>query len=90
MDKAGFEATLKTDGYIDVVDREVPAGNVNPRHSHEFDARLLVVSGEMTLVRENGTHTYRSGDVFEVASGTVHEERAGPQGVRYIAGRRHR
>ena len=44
----------------------------------------------LTLVRENGTHTYRSGDVFEVASGTVHEERAGPQGVRYIAGRRHR
>src|SRR4051812_20780313 len=90
MDRKAFEAKLRTDGYTDVVDREMPAGNVNPSHSHEFDARLLVVSGEMTLVREGGAETYRSGAIFEVPSGTVHEERAGPEGAHYIAGRRHR
>jgi quercetin dioxygenase-like cupin family protein len=89
MDRSTFEQGLREHGYSDVVDREMEANKVNADHSHEFDARLLVLDGEMTLVRNGAPQTYRSGDTFEVPAGTIHEERFGPSGCRYIAGRRH-
>jgi hypothetical protein len=42
----------------------------------------------MTIVRDGVPHTYRAGDSCEMPAGTLHEERVGPQGVSYIAGRR--
>ena len=63
---------------------------VNPTHTHEFDAQLLILGGEMTILRDGVAHTYRQGDTCEMPAGTVHEERVGPEGVRYLAARRHR
>lgn len=88
MDRAGFEARLRDEGYHEVADREMPANTVNQSHAHDFDAQLLILDGELTLLRDGVAQTYRAGDSCQVPAGTAHEERAGPQGVRYIAGRR--
>ena len=88
MDKAAFEAGLRGEGYGEVVERDMAAGTVNPMHTHEFDARVLVLGGEITIVRDGAAHTYREGESCEVPAGALHEERVGPQGVSYIAGRR--
>jgi len=50
---------------------------------------LLILGGAITLVRDGLSHTYREGDSCEVPAGTMHEERCGPDGVRYLAGRRY-
>jgi quercetin dioxygenase-like cupin family protein len=63
---------------------------VNDTHTHDFDAQLLFLDGEMTIVRGGKAQTFRAGDTCEVLAGTVHAEQIGPQGVRYIAGRRER
>ena len=89
MNRADFESELETQGYREVVDRQMEAGEANPEHAHEFDARLLILEGEMTIVCDAEEHTYRSGDTFAMTAGRRHTERSRVQGVRYLAGRRY-
>ncbi|MGD9615485.1 MAG: cupin domain-containing protein [Alphaproteobacteria bacterium] len=89
MDRTAFENELREQGYGEVVDRRMKAGEVNRTHAHEFDARLLVLEGAMTIAAESGERTYRAGDIFEMPAGRPHSETAGPQGARYLAGRRY-
>ena len=62
---------------------------MNPEHAHEFDARLLILEGEMTILCGGEERTYGAGDTFAMTAGRRHTERSGPQGVRYLAGRRY-
>jgi quercetin dioxygenase-like cupin family protein len=64
------------------------AGTVNDTHSHDFDAALLVLSGNITVTTEQGTTTCRAGDTFELDNGIPHTEHIGPDGVRFLVGRR--
>jgi quercetin dioxygenase-like cupin family protein len=88
MNKAGFESRLRKRGYENIGQREMAADVVNEAHTHDFDAQVLVVDGEITITRDGKAHTFRKGDTCEVPAGTVHAEQVGPEGVRYIAGRR--
>lgn len=89
MDRAKFEVGLREEGYQDVALRDMAPDHVNPEHAHPFDARLLILEGEMTIACEGAERTYRAGDTFAMAAQCRHAERAGPQGARYLAGRRH-
>lgn len=90
MDRMAFETELREQGYGEVVDRRMEANAVNPEHAHEFDARLLVLEGAMTITSEGNQRTYRTGDTFSMSAGCRHAEQCGPKGARYLAGRRHR
>ena len=88
MDRARFEAELARDGYTPVTVTMKPDA-VNPEHVHPFDARLLVIEGAMTIVREGApTRTYAAGETFEMPVGTKHSETAGSAGAIYLAGRK--
>ena len=89
MNRVEFENELGAQGYREVVDRRMEAGAINPEHAHEFDARLLVLEGEITIVCDGEECTYRSGDTFAMTAGRRHTERCGSQGVRYLAGLRY-
>jgi len=89
IDEAGFRAALARDGY-EAMERSLPAGPRGEAHAHPFDARLLILEGAFTLTIDGAAATYRPGEVFEVPVGQPHAEQPGPEGVRYIAGRRHK
>jgi quercetin dioxygenase-like cupin family protein len=89
MDRTAFENELREQGYREVVDRRMEPRAVNPIHAHEFDARLLVLEGAMTIASEGGERTYCTGDIFKMPAGRPHSETAGPDGARYLAGRRY-
>jgi len=89
MNRADFETELRAQGYQEIVDRRMDAKATNPEHSHEFDARLLILEGEMTVVCDGEERAYRAGDTFAMTAGRRHTERCGPDGVRYLAGRRY-
>ena len=89
MDRTVFEAELREGGYGELVDRRMEPREVNPTHAHEFDARLLVTEGAVTIASEGGERTYRAGDTYEMPAGRRHSETAGPDGARYLAGRRY-
>ena len=93
IDEAGFRAALSRDGY-EAFERSwpAPAAGSPPgeMHTHEFDARLLILEGAFTVTREGVPTTFRPGDICEVPAGMVHAEDVGPEGTRYVAGRRHK
>ena len=89
MDRTIFETELQQQGYAEMVDRRMEANSVNPEHAHEFDARLLVLEGAMTITSEGQERTYRAGDTFAMTAGCRHTEQSGPEGARYLAGRRY-
>lgn len=87
MNQNEFEAELRRDGYQIVYNGFRP-GEVNADHSHDWDARLLILGGEISITRGGKTETFRAGDTCSVPAGERHAEHVGPQGVAYIAGRR--
>ena len=89
MNRMEFESEVRAQGYLEIIDRSMPANHTNPEHAHDFDARLFVLEGEMSIARDGRERTYRAGDSFEVSAGSRHAERSGPEGVRYLAGRRY-
>ena len=89
MNRTDFETELHAQGYREIVDRQMQPGQINSEHAHEFDARLLVLEGEMAVAFDGEERTYRAGDSFAVSAGRRHTERSGPEGVRYLAGRRY-
>ncbi len=89
MDRTTFEAELQQQGYAEMVDRRMEANSTNPEHAHEFDARLLVLEGAMTITAEGQQRTYRAGESFAMTAGCRHTEQSGSAGARYLAGRRY-
>jgi quercetin dioxygenase-like cupin family protein len=86
MDRAAFEAELQREGR-EIVTVTMQPNQVKAEHAHDFDAKLMVVAGALTLGLGHASETYRAGDTFSVPLGHRHTERAGPDGAIYIAGR---
>jgi len=87
MDKAEFEAELRRDGFRPVFASLRP-NMKETNHCHDFDARLFVLGGEITITRDNIPETFRAGQCCEVPAGCMHTEQVGPDGVAYLSGRR--
>jgi quercetin dioxygenase-like cupin family protein len=87
MNQSEFEAELRRDGY-QIFYGGLRADVVNPEHAHDWDARIMVLGGEITLTRTGKAEAFRAGDSCTVAAGEMHAELVGPQGVAYIAGRK--
>ena len=88
VDLPAFEASLRADGYSEVLTREMAAGTHVDTHHHPFDVRALMLSGELALSCEGQTCTYRVGDVFTMAAGVLHAEKFGATPASYLVGRR--
>jgi quercetin dioxygenase-like cupin family protein len=89
MNRVEFETALREEGYQEVADRRMEPNKTNIEHSHEFDARLFVLEGEITITCEGEERTYHAGDTFAMSAGCLHTELCGPEGLRYLAGRRY-
>ena len=89
MDTAAFETELKNSGYDDIVLKEGEPSTVNQPHQHDFAVRGLVTDGEFTLTKEGTPTTYLLGDTFSMEPNCSHTEGHGPNGSKYIIGRKH-
>lgn len=87
MDRLEFEAELRRDGFS-VVYASLKPNMREANHCHDFDARLFVLGGEITITRDNSPETFRAGQCCEVLAGCMHAEQVGPEGVAYVSGRR--
>ncbi|MDB5899975.1 MAG: AraC family transcriptional regulator [Ramlibacter sp.] len=84
---AEFEAAERAIGCSQVMARTWEPNSVQDTHTHPFDARALVVQGEMWLTVGDRTQHLRPGDRFALKAGTQHAERYGPQGATYWVAR---
>ena len=83
-----FKALLAAESFHDVatVERE-PNGSLDT-HVHPFEAKALVLEGELSIRAGAEERVYRAGDVFHLAAAVPHSERYGERGVRYLVGRK--
>ena len=92
MDPQGFEQysqDARASGYDEVLVREWQPGQETGEHTHPFDARVLVVRGEVSLLVGGQSRRYGPGEQFEIVRHTPHTEHYGPQGATFWAARRH-
>lgn len=82
-----FKESLARDGF-EMREAEMAPGTINKEHSHPFDARLYVLSGQLTVEYEGKTSSCGPGDTFSLSANIPHTERVGEEGVTYLAGRR--
>lgn len=87
FDTDAFRAELEKGGYTPV-DRRMAPGESNEPHTHDVDVLLMVTEGEFTVTVNGDPRLLRPGDRLTMAAGCQHRERAGPEGVAFIAGRR--
>lgn len=88
MDRATFEAELARDGFENAGVKEMGPGCHNDAHAHDFEVRAMVIEGEITLGYDGKVETCRPGDVLTMAKGCMHTEDVGPEGLKFIVGRK--
>jgi quercetin dioxygenase-like cupin family protein len=89
LTREAFESDLRREGF------EVVHGGQQPNfaeelHAHDFDARIMVLSGEITVTRDNKADTFRAGDHCEIPAGCQHTTNVGPEGVALMVGKAYR
>lgn len=82
-----FEQQMQQQGF-ETVTVERPANGALDLHTHPFEARALILEGEITIVAEGKTQFCKAGELFQLAANVPHTEVYGPAGVRYIAARK--
>jgi quercetin dioxygenase-like cupin family protein len=88
MDTSAFTQSLTASGFNTVTTVSRPANGGLDTHTHPFEARALIVHGEIRLDVAGHHTTYCAGEVFHLAAHVAHAEWYGPEGVTYIVGRR--
>lgn len=88
MDQTTFIEQLAREGFQPPVLVERKALGSLESHVHPFEAKALVIDGELRIRTAAGERRYGAGEVFHLAAHEPHSEVFGAQGVRYLAGRR--
>ena len=57
-------------------------------HEHPFEAKALILDGQIEIGLDSDARVYRPGDVFHLAMSESHWERYGPAGVVYLSARK--
>ena len=88
MDRETFIGTLEREGFSEVVTVTREAHGVMDTHGHPFEAKALVLEGELTLRIDGSERRYVAGDVFHLRHNEQHAERYGPRGGQYLVGKK--
>ena len=87
MDQDEFASRLRRDGFQEVTTVAREAGSMG-EHSHAFEAKALILDGELQIRTAEGERTYKTGDIFHLQPNVVHSETYGEKGVKYLVGRK--
>ncbi len=88
MKPALFQTALISEGFSEIVTVEQAADGFLATHAHPFEAKALILAGEITLQVGPLEQCYQVGQVFHLAANQLHSERYGCAGVRYLVGRK--
>jgi quercetin dioxygenase-like cupin family protein len=86
LTREAFESDLRREGF-EVVHGGQQAGSTEELHAHDFDVRIMVLGGEITVTRDNKPQTFQAGQQCELPAGCLHTTKVGPEGVAYLVGK---
>jgi quercetin dioxygenase-like cupin family protein len=87
MDRDAFVSALRAEGFTELVLVTRDAGELGT-HTHPFEAKALILAGEIHIRADGAERVYRPGDTFHPAADAPHTERYGPQDVQHLVARR--
>lgn len=87
MQREAFTEALAKEGFTEFVTVQYEAG-AREEHAHPFEAKALILAGEIHIRVGDEERLYKTGDVFHLPANMTHTERYGPQGVTFLAGRK--
>jgi quercetin dioxygenase-like cupin family protein len=88
MNRHAFENMLANEGFETLVTVEREANGALGDHAHPFEAKALILQGELLIQVGDLPQRYQTGDVFHLMANVMHSEQYGPQGVTYLVGRK--
>ncbi|CAD6520121.1 cupin domain-containing protein [Paraburkholderia sabiae] len=88
MERDEFIDALKREGFAEVVTVTRDPNGTMDDHAHPFEAKALVLHGELTIRIAATERLYKTGDVFHLQANESHSERFGPEGAQYLVGRK--
>jgi quercetin dioxygenase-like cupin family protein len=88
MERDEFIDAVKREGFAEVVTVTRDPNGALDDHAHPFEAKALVLHGELTIRTGATESLYKTGDVFHLQANESHSERFGPEGVQYLVGRK--
>ena len=88
MDQESFIAQLQQQGFSDVSTVTRAPGGYLDTHTHPFEARALILAGDIRITCDGRETLYRPGEMFHLDHGEPHTESYGPEGVTYLVGRK--
>src|SRR5207344_647617 len=80
LTREAFESDLRREGF-EVINGGQKADTAEDLHAHDFDVRIMVLGGEITVTRDGKPETFTAGDHCEIAEGCQHTTKVGPEGV---------
>ena len=88
MEREVFMKILAAEGFEEAVTVAREPGGFLDLHAHPFEAKALILKGELLLKVDGVEQSYQAGQVFHLPADQPHFEQYGPQGVEYLVGRR--
>lgn len=88
MERDQFIELLAKEGFAEIATVEREAFGFLDMHSHPFEAKALILDGEIQLRIDDAEQICKKGQLFHLRANQPHSERYGPDGVRYVVGRK--
>lgn len=83
-----FKNNISNEGFEEAVKVERQANGHMDVHSHPFEAKALILEGQIEIGLNGESQIYGPGDVFHLTLSEPHWERYGPSGVVYLSARK--
>ena len=83
-----FASLLEQEGFEPAVTVTRDAGGMLADHTHPFEAKALILSGDIRIVTAAPERVYQTGEVFHLQALEPHSEFYGLVGVSYLVGRK--
>lgn len=83
-----FSTQAMDDGFDEIIKKEWAPNLVIEKHTHPFDARVQVATGQVKLELATGVQTFEAGQGFFIPRGTEHAEQYGPNGATFWVARK--
>lgn len=80
---------LKKEGYGRVYTWHEGPLEVDEDHQHEFDTKIVVLKGEITVETNGKKVVAREGDAVYTPRNTVHRATTGEEGCTYVVAEKH-
>jgi quercetin dioxygenase-like cupin family protein len=88
MSLEAFLVMTQTEGFAHPVEVHRESNGFLDLHEHPFEAKALILDGEIEIGDARHQRRYRAGEIFHLLKNQPHWERYGPTGVRYLSARK--